>query len=245
MYSGGECHRSMMNTGTEKPMGRRLGLSIALLLPLFTLQAQDTQTKKMEEVHRLHQDPKAYIASLEDPARDEWQKPHEVVMALGLKPGETIADIGAGSGYFALRFANHVGPNGKVYAVDISPDMILHMNRRIRDMRLNDIETVLAAPDDPLLQDSSVDRIFICDTWHHIENHAHYLAVLKKALKPGGQIVMVDFKKTDIPVGPPAEMKIARADLLREMETNGFRLAQEHTFLPYQYFMVFRSKPAN
>ena len=222
-------------------MKRKLGICIAFLLLPF-LQAQDAQKKTMQDMHQLHQDPKAYIASLEDPTRDEWQKPHEVVMALGLKPGEIIADIGAGSGYFALRFANHVGPNGKVYAVNISPDMILHMNRRIRDAGLNNVATVLAPSDDPLLRDNSVDRIFICDTWHHIENHAQYLAVLKKALKPGGQLIMVDFKKTEIPVGPPAEMKIAREELIREVEASGFRLMKEETFLPYQYFMVFSRK---
>jgi hypothetical protein len=90
----------------------------------------------MEEMHKLHQDSKAYIAMLEDPARDAYQKPHEVLMALKLKDGERIADIGAGAGYFTLRFAQHVG-NGIVYGVDISPDMVLHLNRRVRDAGLD------------------------------------------------------------------------------------------------------------
>jgi len=196
----------------------------------------------MEEMHRLHQDSKAYIASLEDPRRDEYQKPHDVIMALGLKEGEVVADIGAGSGYFSLRFAHHVGDEGRVYAVDINPDMIVYMNRRIRDMQLKNIVTVLAAPDDPLLMDASIDRFFICDTWHHIENKTQYLALMKKMLKPGGQVIMIDFQKKDLPLGPPLEMKIAREDLVRQMETNEFKLAKEHTFLPYQYFLVFTLK---
>jgi ubiquinone/menaquinone biosynthesis C-methylase UbiE len=86
-----------------------------------------------------------------------------------------------------------------------------------------------------------VDRVFICDTWHHIEDHPHYLALLKRVLKPGGQVVMIDFKKTQTPVGPPMEMRISREDLLHEMGDNGFRLAAEHAFLDYQYFLVFKS----
>jgi len=193
-------------------------------------------------MHRLHQDSKAYIAMLEDPKRDEYQKPHEVITALKLKKGEVIADLGAGSGYFSFRLAHHLGKGGRVYAVDISPDMIVHLNRRIRDLKANNVVSVLAAPDDPLLAEASVDRFFICDTWHHIENHDRYLSLLKKMLKPGGQVVMIDFKKAKTPVGPPMEMRIDRDDLVKEMERNGFRLNTEYTFLPYQYFIVFKVK---
>ena len=204
--------------------------------------AQDSTNRNMHEMHRLHQNPKAYIAMLDDPKRDAYQKPHEVITALKLKEGEVIADIGAGSGYFTFRLAHHVGDTGRVYAVDVGADMIVHLNRRIRDLQMKNVVTILAAPDDPLLADASVDRFFICDTWHHIENHPRYLALLKKMLKPGGQIIMVDFKKEQTPVGPPLEMRIDRADLVKEMETNGFRLAAEQTFLPYQYFLVFKVK---
>jgi arsenite methyltransferase len=151
--------------------------------------AQNTPLHDLQEMHRLHQDPKAYIAFLEDPARDVYQKPHEVLTALNLKPGEVIADIGAGSGYFTFRLARHVEDAGRVYAVDVSPDMVVHLNRRIRDLQMKNVVTILAAPDDPLLADASVDRFFICDTWHHIENHSRYLALLKKMLKRDGQVV--------------------------------------------------------
>jgi ubiquinone/menaquinone biosynthesis C-methylase UbiE len=193
----------------------------------------------MEEMHRLHQDSKAYIAILEDPARDAYQKPHEVMMSLGIKDGETIADIGAGSGYFTFRFARHVGEKGRVYAVDINPDMILYMNRRIREMKIKNVVTVLSAPDDPLLQEGSIDRFFICETWHHIQNQTQYLALMKKMLRPGGQVIMIDFQKKDLPVGPPNEMKIAREDVIQEMQASGLRLAKENTFLPYHYFLIF------
>jgi len=211
-------------------------------LVLASANAQDNTQRDMHEMHRLHQDPKAYIAMLDDPKRDAYQKPHEVITALKLKEAEVIADIGAGSGYFTFRLARHLEDAGRVYAVDVSPDMIVHLNRRIRDLNLKNVVTILAAPDDPLLADASVDRFFICDTWHHIENHDRYLALLKKLLKPGGQIMMIDFKKAETPVGPPLEMRIDRNDLVKEMETNGFRLETEHTFLPYQYFLVFQTK---
>lgn len=215
---------------------------VGWLLLSALIQAQDSTNRNMHEMHRLHQDPKAYIAMLDDPARDAYQKPHEVITALKLKEGEVIADIGAGSGYFTFRLAHHIGDTGRVYAVDVGADMIVHLNRRIRDLQLKNVVTILAAPDDPLLADASVDRFFICDTWHHIENHDRYLALLKKMLKPGGQIIMVDFKKEPTPTGPPMAMRISRDDLVQEMETNGFRVDAEHTFLPYQYFLVFKVK---
>ncbi len=212
-----------------------------LLAPVLA-PGQDTTPRDAHQMHQLHQDPKAYIAMLDDPKRDAYQKPHEVITALGLKKGEVIADLGAGSGYFTFPLARHVGDRGRVYAVDVSPDMILHLNRQIRDLKANNVVSILCPADDPLLPEAAIDRVFICDTWHHIAGHPQYLALLKKALKPGGQVVMIDFKKVQTPMGPPLEMRIARDDLIREMETNGFRLSAEHTFLEYQYFLVFKPK---
>lgn len=219
--------------------GRLPAAGVSLLLLALPASAQDQTPRSHEEMHGLHRDPKAYIAMLEDPKRDEYQKPQEVVAALQIKPGETVADIGAGSGYFALRFAAAVGDAGRVFAVDVDPEMIRYLNRRVRDAGVGNVQTVLSEPDDPLLRDGSVDRFVIVDTWHHIEKQSEYLALMKKMLKPGGQIVMIDFQKRELPLGPPMEMKIAREDLVRQMEANGYRLAREHTFLPYQYFLVF------
>ena len=204
--------------------------------------AQNPTPRTAEAMERLHENPQAYIAMLDNPRRDAYQKPNEVISALKLKPGEIIADIGAGSGYFTFRLARQVGSQGRVYAVDVSPDMIIHLNRRIRDLGVTNVATILCPPDDPLLADASVDRFFICDTWHHIQDHPHYLGLLKRMLKPDGQIVMIDYKKTQTPLGPPMEIRISHDDLAREMEANGFRLKTEHTFLPYQYFIVFEKR---
>ena len=217
-------------------------LFLALWLAPGMVAAQDAVKRDEHQMHKLHRDPKAYIGALEDPKRDAYQKPHDVVHVLGLKPGEVIADIGAGSGYFTFHLARHVGEKGKVFAVDISPDMILHINRRIRDTKATNVVSILADPGDPLLPDQSVDRFFICDVWHHVENQTKYLSLLKKMLRPGGEVIMIDFHKKELPFGPPMHMKIAREDLIKQMASNGFRLTKEHTFLPYQYFLVFVPK---
>ena len=173
-----------------------------------------------------------YAKVLEDPARDAWQKPHDVVMALDLKPEEVIADIGAGTGYFARRFAHHAG---KVYAVDID-DKLLAIVRKTAPANL---ETVLAAPDDPHLPTGKVDTIFFCDVLHHIDNRPAYYAKLAKTLKPGGRIVVVDFYKKDLPIGPPPAMKISDADVIAEFRGAGFTLSKRLDTLPYQYFLFF------
>ena len=215
-----------------------ISLLAILALPL-SAPAQDAVKRDHQQMHQLHRDSTAYIGMLDDPKRDVYQKPHEVLKALAIKPGEVIADIGAGSGYFTFRLAHHVGDKGRVYAVDISPDMIRHLNRRIRELKAMNVTAVLADADDPLLADASIDRFFFSDSWHHIENQSKYLSLIKKMLKPGGEIILIDFHKKELPVSPPMQMKIAREDLIRQMESNGFRLTKEHTFLPYQYFLVF------
>jgi ubiquinone/menaquinone biosynthesis C-methylase UbiE len=220
-------------------MELRMNLSVFLVVVSLSIAAAAQAPRDQQEAHRLHKDPAAYIKALEDPKRDAYQKPHEVMQALAIKEGEVVADIGAGSGYFTMRLAHHVGPKGRVFAVDINPDMIRHVQARVRDAGLTNVSTILARPDDPLLP-QPVDRFVIVDVWHHIDNQSDYLAVMKKLLKPGGQVVMIDFHKRELPVGPPMGMKIAREDLLEQMRTNGFQLAAEHTFLPHQYFLVFK-----
>ena len=215
---------------------------VAFFFLSLVAYAQDGIKRDQSQMHGLHNDPKAYIGALDDPKRDAYQKPQEVLAALDLKPGEVIADIGAGSGYFTFRMARHVSERGKVYAVDVSPDMILHINRAIRDLRVTNVISILADPDDPLLPVTSVNRLFFSDSWHHIENQTKYLSLMKKLLKPNGEVVMIDFHKKETPAGPPLKIRIAREALIKQMESGGFRLAKEHTFLPYQYFMVFMPK---
>jgi ubiquinone/menaquinone biosynthesis C-methylase UbiE len=216
----------------------KIRVFVMLLSPLLMLRDAAGQGNT-EQILKMHHDPKAYVAMLESPERTAEQKPDEVIAALGLKQGEILADIGAGSGFFAFRFAPHVGNNGRIYAVDVNPDMILYMNRYIRDKGVKNVVTVLCTPDDPLLPDASIDRFFICNTWHHIPGQSQYAALMKKMLRPGGRVVVLDYRKEPLPVGPPPEMKVAREETIGHMESAGFKLHTEHTFLPYQYFLVF------
>ena len=191
-----------------------------------------------QTAHQHNHPPKSaeeYAHHLEDPSRDEWQKPHEVIQALSLKPGEMIADIGAGSGYFSRRFAKHAG---KVYAVDIDPELL----ERVGKDALKNLETALAVPDDPKLPENSVDTIFFCNVLHHVDNRAAYYKKLEAALKPGGRIVMIDFHKRELPVGPPLAMKLSDQELVKEMEAAGFIKVKSFDFLPYQYFLVFKAR---
>ena len=181
-----------------------------------------------------------YIHHLEDPQRNEWQKPEEVVAKLGLKAGDAVADLGAGSGYFTMRFAHAVGPTGKVYAIDVLPEMLDYVRQRAQMEGLKNIELVQAAPHDPKLAAASVDMIFICDTLHHIDDRPTYYPLLVKALRPGGRLVNVDFHKKPLPFGPPLEMKIDKPAMIEEAKSAGFRLIEDFDFLPYQYFLIFQ-----
>ena len=185
------------------------------------------------QVRHQHHPPRSadeYAKVLEDPSRDAWQKPHEVIQALKLKPADVVADIGAGSGYFTRRFARHAA---KVYAVDIDPALLAKSKG-------DKIELVLATPGDPKLPAADVDTIFICDVLHHIDHRDAYYQKLAAALKPGGRIVIVDFHKHDLPVGPPAAMKLSSEQVRGELAAAGFRQTAAHSFLPHQYFLEFQ-----
>jgi ubiquinone/menaquinone biosynthesis C-methylase UbiE len=188
------------------------------------------------QVPHQHHPPRSaeeYAKVLEASSRDAWQKPHEVIQALALRPDEIVADIGAGSGYFTRRLARHVA---KVYAVDIDAKLLEKAKASAGD----NVETVLATPDDPKLPPASVDTIFICDVLHHIDGRPAYYEKLKQALKPGGRVVNIDFHKRPLPVGPPVSMKLSAEEVRREFEAAGFRLDKEHDLLPHQYFQEFR-----
>jgi ubiquinone/menaquinone biosynthesis C-methylase UbiE len=188
---------------------------------------------QVEHQHHPPRDAAEYAKVLENPARDAWQKPHEVIAALKIRPDEVIADIGAGSGYFTRRLAKHAG---KVYAVDIDAKLL----ERVASAGAKNVITVHATPDDPKLPEGAVDTIFICNVLHHIENRPAYYAKLLKALKPDGRIVNIDFHKRPLPVGPPVSMKLSEEEVAAEMKSAGLRAAEKHEFLQHQYFLIFR-----
>ena len=175
----------------------------------------------------------------DDPARDAWQKPHEVISALALAPDAAVADIGAGTGYFAVRLA-HMTPGGRVYAVDIEPDMVRHLRERAAKSGLANLEPVHGKPDDPKLP-AKVDKVLIVDTYHHIDDRVAYFKRLRASLKPGGEVAIIDFTM-DSPVGPPKRTRIPPQQVEDEMTRAGYARSAQHGFLPNQYFLVFRAQ---
>ena len=177
----------------------------------------------------------------DDPNRDAWQKPHEVIQALALKPDAVIADIGAGTGYFAVRFANMV-PQGRVYGVDIEPDMVKYLAERAKREKRDNVVAIAGAPDDPKLPEKA-DLILMVDVFHHIDDRARYFRSLRASLKPGGRIAVIDFR-LDSPEGPPKAARIAPERVIAELKGAGYTLATQHRFLPKQYFLVFQPEAA-
>jgi len=172
----------------------------------------------------------------DDPQRDEWQKPHEVIKALALKRGAVVADIGAGTGYFSARLANMLS-GGKVYAVDIEPDMVKYLAERAKREALPNMVAVTGTPGDPRLP-AKADLVLLVDVYHHIDARQRYFDKLRAALKPGGRVAVIDFR-LDSPEGPPKEARIAPERVKSEMAKAGYVLTKEHGFLPRQYFLVF------
>jgi SAM-dependent methyltransferase len=173
----------------------------------------------------------------DDPERDAWQKPHDVIQALTLKPDAVIADIGSGTGYFSVRLAN-MTPKGRVYGVDTEPDMVKYLAERAKREGLKNVTAVAGAPNDPRLPEKA-DLIILVDVYHHVEDRERYFRNLQKSLKPGGRVAVIDFRM-DSPVGPPQRARIAPERVKDELKRAGYTLAQEHAFLPNQYFLVFQ-----
>jgi len=173
----------------------------------------------------------------DDPERDAWQKPHEVIGALALRPDAVIADIGSGTGYFSVRFANMV-PKGRVYGVDTEPDMVKYLAERAKREGLGNLTAAKAAPGDPRLP-AKVDLAILVDVYHHVDGRERYFSRLRSSLKPGGRVAIIDFRM-DSPDGPPPAARIAPEKVKAEFKRAGYLLDAEHDFLPNQYFLVFR-----
>ncbi len=179
-----------------------------------------------------------WVERFESPERDAWQKPVQVVRVVGLTHGDTVADLGAGTGYFTRLLTRAVGETGKVYAVDIEPEMLDYIRQR-DDLGEAEVTTVLAAADDPRLPDGEIDLVLVVNTWHHIDDRLTYLEKLERALSPQGRVAIVDYHEGELPVGPPAGHKLSRDAVVAEFDKVGWWLASESAVLPYQYLLVF------
>lgn len=216
-----------------------LGLLLGSVPGAAWAQQQGEHTHHQQGADHSFADVERYAQMFESPQRHRWQKPDELVTALHLKPGVVVADVGAGTGYFSVRFARAVGPEGMVLASDIEPAMVTYLRDRAERESLSNLVPVLASADNPRLPDGLSDVVFFCDTWHHISDRVTYARRLQQDLAVGGRVVIVDFLPGDLPVGPPPSMKLAASEVIAEFNQAGYHLADSLDLLPYQYLLIF------
>ena len=192
--------------------------------------------------HHSFADVEHWKSVFDDPARAAWQKPEALVQALELRPGMTVVDLGAGTGYFSRLLSMAIGPSGTVLAVDPEPNMVVQLRERAEREKTDNVVPILASPDNPRIPAASADLILIVDTYHHIDDRLAYLRRLRRCLRPEGRVAIVDWQKRDLPVGPPPDHKLAREQVVEEMVSAGWALAAEPDVLPYQYFLIFRPR---
>jgi SAM-dependent methyltransferase len=182
------------------------------------------------------------LGLLEGPDRDLWQMPGPIMDALGIADGSVVADLGAGGGWFTIRLARRVGPNGKVYAEDVQRLMLESTRRRIAREGLRNVEPVLGTESDPRLPAGKLDAVLVVDTYHEINDPVPLLRNIAKSLKKQGRVGVVDFRKDGLGPGPPIEERVDPELIVRDAETAGLKLARRETFLPYQFFLIFVRK---
>jgi arsenite methyltransferase len=186
-----------------------------------------------------------YIWLLERDERDEFQMPDEVMKVLEFRKGETVADIGAGTGYFTLRVAEAVGPEGKVLAHDISPEMLDFLEKQVTAAQLENVELKKVERDDPLLPKGGVNTILMVDTIHYVKDRAAYGKKLLEGLAPGGRLIIIDFvpkSMSERPWGPPPEQQFPKEQLHEELSEAGFKVVGEHDFLPEQFIAIYQAE---
>jgi ubiquinone/menaquinone biosynthesis C-methylase UbiE len=183
--------------------------------------------------------PPEALGLLEGPDRDAWQRPDQIMDALQIGEGSVVADLGAGGGWFTVRLSRQVGPNGRVYAEDIQPQMIQAIERRVaREVRRN-VTTLLGTADDPKLPAATMDVVLIVDAYHEIERPVTLLKNVSRSLKPGGVVAIVNFKKDGGGPGPGIDERVDPEKVIADARAAGFELRRRDDFLRYQYMLTF------
>lgn len=190
--------------------------------------------------HHRFDDAARWAAEFENPERDAWQRPDALIADLALPPDARVADLGAGTGYFAARLARAV-PQGRVWGVDVEPSMVRWLNDRARREGLANLYSTLATPDDALLPEA-VDLVLVVDTYHHIDDRTAYFGRLRASLRPGARLVVVDYRR-DSPIGPPAAARVPPDEVRRDLESAGYTFDRAIESLPRQYVLIFRAAP--
>ena len=176
---------------------------------------------------------------LNRPGRIQEEMPDEVVANMGLEPDHVVADIGAGSGYFSFRIAKLV-PQGKVLAVDIQPEMLRMLDERAQEAGIDNIQLIEGLSHNPRLPDASCDLVLMVDVYHELYHPSHTLRALYRALKPGGRVVLVEYREEDPTVPILPDHKMSKAQVNKELAANGFVLDEEFDELPWQHVMFFK-----
>jgi len=183
--------------------------------------------------------PPSDLGLLDAPDRDLWQRPDQIMDAMGVADASVVGDIGAGSGWFTIRLARRVGPRGIVYAEDVQKEMINATLRRVGREGFNNVKAVLGSKNDPRLPASSLDAVLMVDAYHEVEDRVSMLANLAKALKPGGRLGIIDFRLDGTGPGPDPEERVSPDVVVNDATKAGLRLIRQEPFLPYQYFLIF------
>ena len=183
-----------------------------------------------------------WVERFERPGREAYDKRNEILAVTGVRPGMAVADVGAGTGLYTRLFAKAVGPNGKVYAVDISKNFIDNILRTAREQGLANVEGIVNTQTDTKLPAASVDLVFLSDTYHHFEQPGPILGSIRRALKPGGTLVVIDFRRE--PGKSSAwvleHARVGKEEAAREIEAAGFELIDDRDFLKENYFLKFK-----
>ncbi|RAL24766.1 hypothetical protein DL240_00725 [Lujinxingia litoralis] len=188
--------------------------------------------------HRF-ESPEDYVERWNSPERDSWQRPTAVVEAMSITTGMSVADIGAGTGYFIPHLSAQVGPEGHVFAVDTEEAMLGYIQEQARTRGWDNIKTIQATPNASGLEEAQVDRILTVNTWHHIPEREAYAAHLKSRLRPGGSLWIVDIS-ADSPMGPPPEHRLSPEQIIAELEAGGFQAELYDLKLERQFIIVGR-----
>lgn len=218
---------------------KQIMFTVVVLLTITSLLSG--QQKKPENTPRR---PRLFapqdLGLLEPPDREAWQKPDQVMDALHVAEGTVVADLGAGGGWFTVRLARRVGQNGRVYAVDVQRLMKEAIERRVQREGYTNVTTILGDSDDPRLpSDGRTDAVLIVDAFPEMENPVLVLQNVSRTLKPRGRIGIIDYRPGEGGPGPRAEDRVPPSVVVKDAAAAGLKLVEQHTFLPYQYFLIF------
>jgi predicted methyltransferase len=225
-------------------MNRRAFL-IALALAASAVAHPSLQSQQTPPRLRPHGRlfPPENLGLLEAPDRDIWQRPDQIMDAMAIAEASIVADIGAGAGWFTIRLARRVGPNGLVYSEEVQPEALTAISRRVTAEGLTNVRAVLGQPGDPRLPRSRLHAALIVDAYHEADERVSLLRNLAKSLRPDGRIGVVDFKLEGGGPGPPSEDRVSPETVVNDAKQAGLRLLSEEKFLPFQYFLIFGLEP--